>query len=145
MITKQQALEFLYELSKGHDILINLSQGNIEMDSIHNISREDDNEDFKFYVEDENNVSLENLVTKFIKENINTKLFKELNFPIPIDVDMLEVGQTYKVHVQTDWDHSYFTSKFLGFDEEDNYVLKFENNKPITKYDIREMYKEKGE
>ena len=54
---------------------------------------------------------------------------------------MLEVGQTYKVHIQEDWDHRYFTAKFLGFDEEDNYVVKFENNKPCTKFDFREIYK----
>ena len=60
---------------------------------------------------------------------------------IPIDIGMLEVGQTYKVHIQKDWDHRYFTAKFLGFDEEDDYVVKFENEEPITKYSIREIWK----
>jgi hypothetical protein len=54
---------------------------------------------------------------------------------------MLEVGQIYKVHIQEDWDHRYFTAKFLGFDKEDDYVVKFENNKPCTKFDFREIYK----
>ena len=60
---------------------------------------------------------------------------------IPVDIGMLEVGQTYKVHIQKDWDHGFFTAKFLGFDEEDDYVVKFENNKPYTKFDIIEIYK----
>ena len=49
--------------------------------------------------------------------------------------------QTYKVHIQENWDHRYFTAKFLGFDEEDTYIVKFENNKPCTIFDFREIYK----
>ena len=138
MITKQQALEFLYELSKEFKITINLI-GNcgsfIEVYS-------DTSGTFHFNIEAD---SLEELVTKFIANYINTNLFENID-KIPVDIDMLEEGQTYKVHAQTDWEHRYFTEKFLGFDEEDNYVLKFENSKcnklaEISKYDIREIYK----
>ena len=77
----------------------------------------------------------------YIKRFGNTTLLEDLKCLIPIDVDMLKVGQTYKVHIQENWDHRYFTAKFLGFDEEDNYVVKFENNKPCTIFDFREIYK----
>ena len=137
MITKQQALEFLYELSKRHKIKLDLSYGYIGVDG-----SDEDGWNFSAYANETN--SLEATVTQLIKENLNpySILLEYVDFPIPVDVDMLEVGQTYKVHVQTDWEHNYFTDKFIGFDEEDNYVLKFENQKPFTKYDIREIYKE---
>lgn len=132
MITKQQALEFIYELSKIYGVILNLTYNNgyLSIDS---------KDDYKYSVQIDS-IEIEDVVTAFIKKNLHEGLFPD-NMIIPIDVDMLEVGQTYKVHVQTDWDHNYFTDKFLGFDEQDNYVVKFENQKPFTKYDIREIYK----
>ena len=136
MITKQQALEFLYELSKRHKIKLDLSYGYIGVDG-----SDEDGWNFSAYANETN--SLEAAVTQLIKENLNpySILLEYVDFPIPVDVDMLEVGQTYKVHIQENWDHRYFTAKFLGFDEEDTYVVKFENNKPCTIFDFREIYK----
>ena len=137
MITKQQALEFIYELSKIYGIRLNLTYNNGYLGI-------DDTDDYKYSVQI-NSVEIEEIVTAFIKKNLHEGLFPD-DMVIPVDIDMLEVGQTYKVHAQTDWEHRYFTEKFLGFDEEDNYVLKFENSKcnklaEISKYDIKEIYK----
>ena len=143
MITKQQALEFIYELYNQTTVYINLEKGKMFAD---------------VYVDYEEGITgactayigfkpqsnkgnlLKELVTEFIKVNQDSSLFNNFD-KIPVDVDMLEVGQTYKVHIQKDWDHGFFTAKFLGFDEEDDYVVKFENNKPYTKFDITEIYK----
>ena len=134
MITKQQALEFIYDLSKEATIDIDIPNGIIGTNG--------DNEfGYDYKVEDKCYTKLEVLISRLIKDNLNSKLFKRLKFPIPVDVDMLEVGQTYKVHIQFNWDHRYFTAKFLGFDEEDTYVVKFENNRPCTIFDFREIYK----
>ena len=137
MITKEQALEFIDELSKNHKIFMDLEHGKFYVNAYTTID-EDILGDYGF--SKGGFLPLEIAVWLFIKENINTDLIKEFT-KIPVDVDMLEVGQTYKVHIQENWDHRYFTAKFLGFDEEDNYVVKFENNKPCTKFDFREIYK----
>ena len=133
MITKQQALEFLYELSQNFIISFDVTNNSY---SYLNISSPTDFETIG--VDDKLN-NLELLVTKLVKEYM--EVFIPYIDKIPVDIDMLEVGQTYKVHIQQDWEHRYFTAKFLGFDEEDNYVVKFENNKPCTKFDFREIYK----
>ena len=130
MITKQQALEFIYELSKTYTVIIDLPVGTFK------VTHKDDTFHGCSYGQD-----LETMIRNFIDVYIRIKKIVKVNFPIPVDVDMLEVGQTYKVHIQEDWDHRFFTAKFLGFDEEDNYVVKFENNKPCTKFDFREIYK----
>ena len=134
MITKQQALEFIDELSNSFSISIDLTKG---IDSFLNVYS---NSCGIFGVEGNFN-SLEEAITEFTKRFGNTALLEDLKCLIPVDVDMLKVGQTYKVHIQENWDHRYFTAKFLGFDEEDTYVVKFENNKPCTIFDFREIYK----
>lgn len=138
MITKQQALEFIDELlSKQYRVFVDLQYGQLYVDTYITETKEILGQ---YGFNNHKSLSLENLVKLFIKENLNTDLLKRFD-KIPVDIDMLEVGQAYKVHTQTDWEHNYFTSKFIGFDEEDNYILKFENRKPFTKYDIREIYK----
>ena len=131
MITKQQALEFIYELSQKTEIMLDVSCGEMQFNRIVD-------GDYS-YTSFAGESTLEATVTKCIKEHMDAIM----NYvdKIPVDVDMLEVGQTYKVHIQEDWDHRYFTAKFLGFDEEDDYVVKFEDNKPCTKFDFREIYK----
>ena len=132
MITKQQALEFIYELSQKTEVMLDITCGEMQFNRIIG-------EDYLYTTFSELS-TFESTVTKCIKENMDAIECLGIK-NIPVDIGMLEVGQTYKVWVQQDWDHNYFTSKFIGFDEEDDYVLKFENNKPITKYDIREIYK----
>lgn len=131
MITKQQALEFIYDLSQKTEIMLEVSCGEMQFNRIVD-------GDYS-YTSFANESTLEATVTKCIKEHLDAIM----NYvdKIPVDVDMLEVGQTYKFHVQEDWNHRTFTDKFIGFDEEDNYVVKFEHAKSCTKFDIREIYK----
>ena len=131
MITKEQALEFIYDLSQKTEIMLDVSCGEMQFNRIVD-------GDYS-YTSFAGESTLEATVTKCIKEHMDAIM----NYvdKIPVDVDMLEVGQTYNVHIQEDWNHRFFTAKFLGFDEEDNYVVKFENNKPCTKFDFREIYK----
>ena len=131
MITKQQALEFIYDLSQKTEVMLDVSCGEMQFNRIVD-------GDYS-YTSFAGESTLEATVTKCIKEHMDA-IMNYVN-KIPVDVDMLEVGQTYKVHIQEDWDHRYFTAKFLGFDEEDDYVVKFEDNKPCTKFDFREIYK----
>ena len=130
MITKQQALEFIYELSQKTEIKIDVSCGEMQFNRICD-------GDYS-YTSFANESTLEATVTKCIKEHMDAIM----NYvdKIPVDVDMLEAGQTYAVHIQEDWNHRYFTDKFYNYDE-DSGVVKFENNKPCTKFDFREIYK----
>jgi hypothetical protein len=139
MITKQQALEFIYELSKKHDIVLDVPHGYMEIDSETDMDRH--NSDFNFSVRIKDK-SLEKIFTIFIQMNLQTDLFKQLDFPIPVDVDMLEVGQTYKVEFLdfTGVPNS-FTEKLLSITEEDKPIFNFSNGY-YTKYiDIKEIYK----
>ena len=132
MITKQQALEFIYDLSQKTEVMLDVSCGEIQFNRIVD-------GDY-LYTTFSELPTFESALTKCIKENMEAIECLGIE-RIPIDIGMLEVGQTYKVHIQKDWDHRYFTAKFLGFDEEDDYVVKFENEEPITKYSIREIWK----
>ena len=132
MITKQQALEFIYELSQKTEIMLDVSCGEMQFNRICD-------GDY-LYTTFSELPTFESALTKCIKENMEAIECLGIE-RIPVDIGMLEVGQTYKVHIQKDWDHAFFIAKFLGFDEEDDYVVKFENNKPYTKFDIIEIYK----
>ena len=138
MITKQQALEFLYELSQKYEVTINSYLGKLSIKGFNS-------EDIEFDTPAIDK-GLEGAVQELIKHY--PFIAEKVTDKIPVDIDMLEVGQTYKVHVQHDWEHRTFTEKFLGFDEEDDYILRFENSKcnkskpaEVSKYDIREIYK----
>ena len=87
MITKQQALEFIYDLSQKTEIMLDVSYGEIQFKQI----RAGD----YLYVVFAEESTLEAAVTKCIKEHMDAIM----NYvdKIPVDVDMLEVGQTYKV------------------------------------------------
>lgn len=132
MITKQQALEFIYDLSQKTEVMLDVSCGEIQFNRIVD-------GDY-LYTTFSELPTFESALTKCIKENMEAIECLGIE-RIPVDIGMLEVGQTYKVHIQKDWDHRYFTAKFLGFDEEDDYVVKFENEEPIIKYSIREIWK----
>jgi hypothetical protein len=142
MINKQQALEFIDELYNQTTVYINLEKGKMYADVY--VDYEEGitgtyTADIGFKPQSHELPSLEELVTEFIKVNQDSNLFNNFD-KIPVDVDMLEAGQTYKVHIQEDWEHRTFTDKFYNYDE-DSGVIKFKNNKPCTKYDIREIYK----
>lgn len=132
MITKQQALEFIYELSQKTEVMLDITCGEVQFNRV--------SSDEYLYTTFSEQSTFESAITKCIKENMQAIECLGIE-RIPVDIGMLEVGQTYKVHIQKDWDHAFFTAKFLGFDEEDDYVVKFENNKQYTKFDITEIYK----
>lgn len=131
MITKQQALEFIYELSQRYEVTINSYLGTLSVKGFNSEDKEFDTPAI--------DKGLEGAVREFIKQY--PFIAEKVTNKIPVDIGMLEVGQKYKVHVQLDWVHMTFTNTFLGFDEEDNYILKFEDEEPITKYSIREIWK----
>ena len=134
MITKKQALEFIYNISQhSRKVNLNIFSGILEVDYFEDTL----GYDYTGYGEP---YSLEDMVKQFITENDSTQILQELD-EIPVDIDMLKVGQKYKVHVQEDGKPRRFTDIFTGFDEEDGYSLKFENVEPCTKYDIIEIYK----
>lgn len=133
MITKQQALEFIYELSKKHDIVLDVPHGYMEIDSETDMDRHNSEFNFSVKIKDK---SLEKILTIFIQMNLQTNLFKQIDFPIPVDVDMLEVGQTYKLG----------TGETLYLKDITEYKLIFTHTKNniifgIDKEDIKEIYK----
>lgn len=142
MITKQQALEFLYELSQKTDVKIDIPCGCISI-----------NEDFGIYHSkfEQEDASFEELVTGLIKESMDTELIKDLD-KIPVDTGMLEVGEIYEVHDSycdgfDNWITSKFTSKFLSlgeFNPNGYYNINFEDGYVNTLHYI-EIYKVKGE
>lgn len=132
MITKQQALEFIYELSQKTEVMLDVSCGEVQFNRV--------SSDEYLYTTFSELPIFESVITKCIKENMEAIECLGIE-RIPVDIGMLEVGQTYRVHVQEDVELRYFTAKFLGFDE-DGCTLKFENNsKSYTKFDIIEIYK----
>ena len=131
MITKQQALEFIYDLSQKTEVMLDVSCGEMQFNRICG-------DDYS-YTSFAGESTLEATVTKCIKEHMDAIM----NYvdKIPVDVDMLEVGQTYKVEFLdfTGVPNS-FTEKLLSITEEDKTIFNFSNGY-YTKYDIRELYK----
>ena len=127
MITKQQALEFIYELSQKTEVKIDVPNGIISV-----------YEDFKYvgvyhYKFQKEKAPLEELVTGFIKSYLDIELLKDIK--IPVDVDMLEVGQTYRLG----------TGETLHLKDITEYKLIFTHTKNniifgIDKEDIKEIY-----
>ena len=132
MITKEQALEFLYELSQKTEVMLDVSCGEIQFNRV--------SSDEYLYTTFSELPTFESAITKCIKENMEA--IESMGFVyIPVDIGMLEIGQKYEITTQVDWDHKIFTDTFIGFDEEDDYMLKFENLERCTKYDIEQIYK----
>ena len=78
MITKQQALEFIYELSQLHIVHLDVPNGYMYIDK----------EEYEYRAwADEH--TFEALITEVIKDNIGNALFTGLE-KFPVDVDMLE-------------------------------------------------------
>ena len=128
MITKQQALEFIHDISNSFSISMDLTKGidcylNVYSDSYGT-----------FGVEGDFN-SLEEAMTEFIKRFGNTALLEDLECSIPVDVDMLKVGQTYKAI----FNEAQVTDELIKIDDNNVY---FRRNYPIKIQSIREIYKE---
>ena len=125
MITKQQALEFIYELSKTYTMIIDLPVRTFK------VTHKDGTFHGCSYGQD-----LETMIRNFIDVYIRIKKAVKVNFPIPVDVDMLEVGQTYKLG----------TGETLYLKDITEYKLIFTHTKNniifgIDKEDIKEIYK----
>lgn len=125
MITKQQALEFLYELSKTYILTIDLPVRTFK------VTHKDGTFHGCSYGQD-----LETMIRNFIDVYIRIKKVVKVNFPVPVDIDMLEVGQTYRLG----------TGETLYLKDITEYKLIFTHTKNniifgIDKEDIREIYK----
>lgn len=134
MITKQQASEFIYELSQKHKIFMDLEHGKFYVNTYITIE-EDILGDYGF--DKGSSIPLAIAVWLFIKENINSDLLKEFK-QIPVDVDMLEVGQTYKVVLDDFYDgcHSVHIAKYIGKKEEYYYF----ENRHTWRYEKKDLY-----
>lgn len=139
MITKQQAAEFIYDISNSFSINIDLTKG---IDCILKIYSDNCG---TFEVEGNFN-SLEEAITEFIKRFSNSTLLNNLKCLIPVDVDMLEVGQTYRVIYSNYWDElEEFTSKLINidYDKHTNYKLfEFSNGSIVNFGHMEEVYKD---
>ena len=128
MITKQQALEFIYDLSQKTEIMLDVSYGEMQFKQIRA-------GDYLYIVFAEES-TLEAAVTKCIKEHMDAIM----NYvdKIPVDVDMLEVGQTYKVELDDFYDgcHSVHIAKYTG-EEEGYYYFK---NRHTWRYEKKDLY-----
>ena len=135
MITKEQALEFIYQLSKKHQVCLDLSKGFLGIDPFNCI-----NNDIDYKCITRGSTEIEELVEYFIKSySVADEVDK-----VPVDIDMLEVGKKYEVAWQAGWNFNKFTSTFVG---SDNDICIFENTE-MPKDNLKQIYrinKEKGD
>ena len=133
MITKEQALEFIDKLSELHVIHLDRPCGYMYID--------DEKYDYRAWNDQH---TLEALVIEVVRDNIDGALLMDFD-KIPVDIDMLEVGQTYKV-IYRDFMgvDTFFIERLLNITEDDNKkTFNFSNGYYITNMDedIREIYK----
>lgn len=130
MITKQQAMDFIYNLSQITDVKLDLSEGIL--------AAEEDSKSsgFYHYRAEICKGSLEELVMFFIKGYSDSALLS--NMPIPVDMSMLEVGKTYKMKVGV----VYQKGRLMEITEDKLIflVLKSDIIFGIDKQDINEIY-----
>ena len=130
MITKQQAMDFIYNLSQITDVKLDLSKGIL--------AAEEDSRKSGFYHYKVGmcKCSLEELVMFFIKGYLDSALLS--NIPIPVDMSMLEVGKTYKMKVGV----VYQKGRLMEITE-DKLIFSFLKSDiifGIDKQDINEIY-----
>ena len=89
MITKQQALEFIDELSKEFAIKMDLTSG---VDCYFEVY----SDEAGTHRLEGNFDSTEEVITELMRKYINTNLFENIGI-VPVDISMLEIGKTYKV------------------------------------------------
>lgn len=130
MITKHQAMDFIYNLSQITAVKLDLSEGIL--------AAEEDSKSSGFYHYKVGmcNCSLEELVMFFIKGYLDSALLS--NIPIPVDMSMLEVGKTYKMKVGM----VYQKGRLMEITE-DKLIFSFLKSDiifGIDKQDINEIY-----
>ena len=124
MITKQQALEFIYELSQKYEVTINSYLGKLSIKGFNS-------EDIEFDTPAIDK-GLEGAVQKLIKQY--PFIAEKVTDKIPVDIDMLEVGQTYKVI----FNEAQITDELTIMDDNNVY---FRKHYPIKIRYIKEIYK----
>ena len=132
MITKQHALEFIYELSNLTEVRLNLTQGYLLAETFHFHGEEIPNFGVKGCRK-----TITQVVKAFVENIYDTELLevlKQKQIPIPIDVDMLKVGGTYKVI----FNEAYITDELTRISDN---TIYFKNHYPVKIQDIREIYK----
>ena len=132
MITKQQALEFIYELSNLTEVRLNLTQGYLLAETFHFHGEEIPNFGVKG-----SGKTINQVVKAFVENIYDTELLevlKQKQIPIPIDVDMLKIGGTYKVV----FNEAYITDELTRISDN---TIYFKNHYPVKIQDIREIYK----
>lgn len=132
MITKQQALEFIYELSNLTEVRLNLTHGYLLAETFHFHGEEIPN----FGVEGSGK-TINQVVKAFVENIYDTELLevlKQKQIPIPIDVDMLKVGGTYEVI----FNEACITDELTHISDNKIY---FKNHYPVKIQDIREIYR----
>ena len=136
MITKQQALEFIYELAQKTGVMLDVSCGEIQFGRL--------SSDEYLYTTFSEQSTLEYAITKCIKENMEAIEAMGIE-EIPFDIDMLEVGQTYRVVYSNYFDElEEFTSKLINidYDKHTNYKLfEFSNDSIVNQGHVEEVYK----
>lgn len=127
MITKQQALEFIYDLSQKTEIMLDVPCGEMQFKRI--IGGEYLYTAFALSLE---RSTLEATVTKCIKEHMDAIM----NYvdKIPVTIDMLEVGQIYTVI----FNEAQVTDELTKIDDNNVY---FRRHYPIKIQSIKEIYK----
>ena len=130
MITKQQAMDFIYNLSQITDVKMDLSKGIL--------AAEEDSKSSGFYHYKVRmyKCSLEELVMFFIKGYLHSALLSSI--PIPVDMSMLEVGKTYKMKLGV----VYQKGRLMEITE-DKLIFSFLKSDiifGIDKQDINEIY-----
>lgn len=135
MITKQQALEFIYDLSQKTEIMLDVSCGEMQFNRIID-------GDY-LYTSFAGESTLEATITKCIKEHMDAIM----NYvdKIPVDVDILEVGQTYEIEYDNYGEVDKIVDKLtkITIDEYRNNcrTLHFDRYCSITEGLIIEIYK----
>ena len=137
MITKQQALDFIYELSKKHEVCLDLKNGYFGVDPF---SSSDESVDYNYLVQGSN--ELEELVKQFIIKY--SSVADEVD-KVPVDTDTLEIGKKYEVNFQEGWKTGYLKGVLTGFEDitfdgNDQDICVFGNIK-VNKRGISSIYK----
>lgn len=130
MISKQQAMDFIYNLSQITAVKLDLSEGIL--------AAEEDSKGSGFYHYKVGmcKCSLEELVMFFIKGYSDSALLSSI--PIPVDMSMLEVGKTYKMKMGV----VYQKGRLMEITE-DKLIFSFLKSDiifGIDKQDINEIY-----
>ena len=127
MITKQQALEFLYELSKKHEVCLDLKHGILGLNPF---CDGDEIPDYEYSV-NVHSCILTDIVKEFILKY--PEIANEIKL-VPVDINMLEIGSKYTVY----YNEAVTTNIFRGIE---NNKIKFDATYPFDINGLKEIYK----